>query len=364
MTSQAADAQPGPGRLCAAAAVRDDRWTAPGLRRRLQLVLAGIWLLDALLQFQAVMFSRSFAQMLAGTGPGNPAIIAGPVSWAARIIAANGTVTDALFAAIQLVIALGIAWRPTVRPALAASIGWAVAVWWLGEGLGGVLNGTGSPVNGAPGAVILYALLAVLLWPAAPGRPGPFAAAGATGAAAARVLWLVLWGSLAALALLPATRAPKAFGAMVAGLVAGQPGWLAGLDRRLGAFLAGHGPAAAGVLAAVLAVVAVSAWLPARLARAGVALAVAAAAFLWVCQGLGGILTGAGTDPNSGLLLALIAVAFWPREADPAAVADSAAAAGTAAAGTAAAGTAAVPAAAAADTAASPGVAALFRKEA
>ena len=63
---------------------------------------------------------------------------------------------DAAFAVIQLLIGLGIAVRPTVKAALAASIVWSLAVWWLGEGLGGLLNGTAS----APGAVILYALLA------------------------------------------------------------------------------------------------------------------------------------------------------------------------------------------------------------
>ena len=55
---------------------------------------------------------------------------------------------------------LGIAWRPTVRLALAASIAWSLAVWWLGEGLGGILAGTASPVNGAPGPVLFYAILA------------------------------------------------------------------------------------------------------------------------------------------------------------------------------------------------------------
>ncbi len=57
---------------------------------------------------------------------------------------------------------------------------------------------------------------------------------------------------------------------------------------------------------------AVSVYLPRPAARAGVVLAIVIAAFLWVCEGLGGILTGSGTDPNSGLLLALLAVAFWP----------------------------------------------------
>jgi hypothetical protein len=70
-----------------------------------------------------------------------------------------------VFATIQLLLALGIAWRPTVRVALGASIVWALGVWWFGEGLGEVLTPGASPVNGAPGAVIIYALLAVLLCP-------------------------------------------------------------------------------------------------------------------------------------------------------------------------------------------------------
>jgi hypothetical protein len=40
-------------------------------------------------------------------------------------------------------------------------------VWWLGEGLGGIFTGLASPLTGGPGAAVLYALLAVLIWPAA-----------------------------------------------------------------------------------------------------------------------------------------------------------------------------------------------------
>lgn len=109
------------------------------------------------------------------------------------------------------------------------SIAWALGVWWLGEGLGSVLTGSASPVSGAPGAVILYALLAVLLRPAATDRAAPFVAGRAIGAPAARGLWLILWGSLAYLALQPAARAPRAISSMIADAASGQPGWLAGL---------------------------------------------------------------------------------------------------------------------------------------
>ena len=57
---------------------------------------------------------------------------------------------------------------------------------------------------------------------------------------------------------------------------------------------------------------AVGVWLPRPAARAVIVLAVVAAAAIWIAEGLGGMLTGGGTDPNSGLLLALLAVAYWP----------------------------------------------------
>ena len=118
---------------------------------------------------------------------------------------------NTIFATIQLLLGLGIAFRPTVRVALAASVAWSLGVWWFGEGLGGVLSGAASPLNGAPGAVIIYALLAVLLWPAdRETSRRPFTAARAVGAHVARALWLVLWLSLAYFALTPANRAPQA----------------------------------------------------------------------------------------------------------------------------------------------------------
>jgi len=99
---------------------------------------------------------------------------------------------------------------------------------------------------------------------------------------------------------------------MVAAMASGQPSWLSSADDHLGTFLTSHGPAMAVVLAIALALVAVSVYLPRPAARAGVVLAIVIAAFIWVAEGLGGILTGGGTDPNSGLLLALLAVAYWP----------------------------------------------------
>jgi hypothetical protein len=294
------------------AVVTAERPALPDWRRRLQLALAGIWLLDAVLQYQSFMFTKAFPQMLGGTAAGNPAVIADPITWSARLIGGHVMVVNAIFATIQLLIGLGIAWRPTVRIALGASVVWALAVWWLGEGLGMILTGTASPLNGAPGAVIIYALLAVLLWPVARDRSAPFVAGRAVGVRTASVLWLVLWGSLAYFALTPASRAPQAVSSMISGMASGQPGWLAWLDSHAASALSHDGLAVSIVLAIALVVVAVGVFLPPSAAPVTLILALVLAAAIWLAEGLGGMLTGSGTDPNSGPLLALLAIAYWP----------------------------------------------------
>ena len=290
---------------------------APDARRLLQLTLAGIWLLDGVLQYQAFMFSKGFSDMISGTASGNPRAVASPITWHASLVQHHLVLLNTIFATIQLLLGIGIAWRPTVRVALAASVAWSLGVWWFGEGLGMVLTSAASPVNGAPGAVILYALLAVLLWPAdRPGRLAPFTAARAVGAPVARALWLVLWLSLAYFALLPGNRSPQALHDMIAGMGDGEPGWLAALDRGAASLVAHQGLAASIVLAIALVIVAAGVYLPTPAARGTLVLAIVIAAVIWVFgEAFGVIMTGGGTDPNSGPLLALLALVYWPARA-------------------------------------------------
>jgi hypothetical protein len=63
----------------------------------------------------------------------------------------------------------------------------------------------------------------------------------------------------------------------------------------------------------VLAVIAVGVYLPPAAVRAALVLAILTAAVLWVVgEALGGILVAGATDPNSGPLLMLLALAYWP----------------------------------------------------
>jgi hypothetical protein len=293
------------------------------IRRALQLALAAIWLLDGVLQYQPFMYTKAFAQSLAQTAPGNPSVIATPITWDATLVQHHLVLANTAFATIQLLLGLGIAFRPTVRVALGASVAWSLGVWWFGEGLGGVLNGGADPLNGAPGAVIIYALIAVLLWPAdRPGERAPFVAARAVGVHLARALWVVFWLSQAYFALTPANRAPQATNAMIAGMESGAPGWLNALLRAAASLTAGQGLATSVALAVAFAVIAAGVYLPPAAARATLVLAIVVAAVIWFfAQALGGIPASGATDPNSGPLLALLALAYWPTRGTPAGVA-------------------------------------------
>jgi hypothetical protein len=99
---------------------------------------------------------------------------------------------------------------------------------------------------------------------------------------------------------------------MIAGMAAGQPGWLAWIDDHAASALGSQGLLTSIVLAVVLVIVAAGIYLQAPYSRGVIVLAIVLAALLWLAEGLGGILTGSGTDPNSGPLLALLALAFWP----------------------------------------------------
>jgi hypothetical protein len=291
---------------------------AQGRSRPLIWALGMVWLLDAALQFQPYMFTGAFPhEVIASTAAGNPGWVHDPVIWTSSLMAHHIVVLNAAFAVTQLLIAIGLFWPRTLKVALAGSIVWSLLVWWLGEGLGGILAGPVSPVAGLPGAVLLYAVAAVLVWP----RSARNASEPVTGSVATRsplrtsgavAVWILLWGGFAVEALQSANRAPSALHDLAAGMTDGEPAWIAHINTWAAGLLAGRGLGVSILLAACFAFIAVSA-LVRQVRRAGVVLAVVVSLAIWVIfQDFGGIGTGHGTDPNSGLPLALLALCYWP----------------------------------------------------
>src|SRR6516225_4776921 len=85
----------GPARAAGGTAALDPR-------RKLQLALGVIWVLDGILQYQPSMFTTSFPGMLAESARGNPAVVATPITWSANLIDHHVAVLNAVFATVQL----------------------------------------------------------------------------------------------------------------------------------------------------------------------------------------------------------------------------------------------------------------------
>jgi hypothetical protein len=286
-----------------------------GPQQTLLLVLATVWLLDAVLQIQPIMFTpgaSGFSGMLNGLANGNPGWVARTITWNASIVNHQPVLINTAFALIQFLIGFGIVWKRTCKAALALSIVWALGVWWFGEGAGGIFQGKATPLGGGPGAVLFYAVLAVLLWPRE-GSPEPFVAAQTVGLNAARTIWVVVWSLLAFLSVVGSGRSGQALQSLVAGMNAGQPGWLARIDVSSESLLLHHGTPAAIILAVLCLIVASGVFLPQRVSRLTLVLAMTTFTVIWVAvENLGGILAGGATDPNSGPLVILLVLAYWP----------------------------------------------------
>jgi hypothetical protein len=285
------------------------------LQQTFRLILATVWLMDAALQLQPFMFTKGssgFSGMLNGLAPGNPGWVSHTITWNASMVNHQPVLTNALFAGIQFLIAFGIAWRRTVRPALVLSIVWSLGVWWFGEGLGGLLTGAATPLGGGPGAVLFYALIAVLLWPSE-GPNEPFVAARTVGTKVARGIWAAVWAGLAILTVVGQGRSPEALHDLVTNLDSGQPGWLARIDRWSASNLLHHGTTVAIVFALFCLLVALSVYFNPKITQIVLCAAAVAFVVIWVSiENLGGMMAGGATDPNSGLLVILLIASYWP----------------------------------------------------
>ena len=223
-----------------------------------------------------------------------------------------------------MAIGLGLLFRRTVRPALVVSFFWAFGVWFFGEGLGLIFTGSASALTGAPGSVFLYGLIGLMAWPrSAPADEGEetepsvgvassAAGQGIGGAVTPSLVWCGYWSLAAVLFLLPNNRTPTSVSSAITGMSSGEPSAYSHFLNSFGNHFGSGGVWTTWLLAIGSLVIGFGPLVfrrPTPFLAAGGLLAT----FFWVSgQGLGGIFTGSGTDPNTGPLIVLLALAMVP----------------------------------------------------
>lgn len=291
--------------------IREDRlarraklYFAADRSRALQSALGLLWLLDGALQFQSFMYSHGFVSMLLEMAPGQPHWLTQSIEWAVRIAQRDLTLYNTIFSLVQVLIGLGLLWHRTVKPAIAVSFVWAFVVWWFGEAFGMIFMPTmASPLTGAPGAVLLYAILGAIVWPSK--RQG-----GLLRESGARAAWAGLWIFSAYLWL---GGAPSSGPNATAYAIEGAPSGIGSLTtlQEWASQAARHNGYAIALVLGVLSIAIGIGVAFARTERLVLALGIALQIAFWVIgQGFGGIFEGGATDPDAGILFVLLALAM------------------------------------------------------
>jgi len=275
--------------------------------RLLAVGVGALWILDGLLQFLPNMGINSMA-MVEMTGWGQPMWLVNVVDGVLNFLYFHH-LTEAFDLTLAfgqlgvgLLIVLGgdTAWR---RAGLWLSIPAALTVWFLGEWLGGLVtfwSGGLTYLDGGPGAVTLYALVAVLLLTSGRGAARRLTDRLRTAVGA---VWLV--GAIAQA--VPANWAPGAVtGVFADNEVTMRLGWWDWPIRVAMHLTRVHPVFWNGIFTLVMAGLAAAIWLrrdpPWLYALAGVW-----TLFLWwVGENFGAVFGGASTDPNTGPPLALL----------------------------------------------------------
>ena len=246
------------------------------------------------------------------TVQGQPAAIVASLNWIIAVTTAHLVLINLMIALVQIILGILLLTGFWVRATVIASVIWALVVWYGGEGMSMLLTGQASILTGAPGAVLLYPLLGLLIYPRKddaeegliPRSAFHWFLAGFWFLAALLQLQPYWWGS---------GQISQTLSALVG--MGGLNGFL--VDPILKGFSSATASAEIPTNIVLIVVflglgIALSVVKEERLRPVLIA-SIVVSLMIWIGQGFGMIFTGMATDFNSGLLLVIMALACWPR---------------------------------------------------
>ncbi|HEU5377572.1 MAG TPA: hypothetical protein VFV38_19285 [Ktedonobacteraceae bacterium] len=291
-------------------------------QKLLRRILGVLWLIDAIFQVQPQMFtSNMIDNVLLPTLSSQPGPVAASLHMIVLTISSHLLFFNLLIAIVQAEIGLFLLAGFWVRGTVILSIVWSLIVWYGGEGMNMLLTGQASILTGAPGAVLLYPLLGLLIYPRKAAGAKSDTDNGASSLLPQKHFYKVLAGFW-----------------IFAGLLQLQPYWWqpGQISQSIGDMVAmgGFDSVLVDPVLHPISVLAVNLEIPLNIILIllflglGIGLLMNRSHWLrpllitslllsfliwWIAQGFGAIFTGMATDFNSGLLLMLMTLVSWPR---------------------------------------------------
>lgn len=283
--------------------------------KRLRQLLGVLWLIDGLLQLQPQMFTMNMVNgVMSPIVDGQPGFVGSNLQWIINIVTNNLVLVNLIIAIAQIVLGILLIIGVWVRGTIIASIVWSLIVWYAGEGMSMLFTGQGSLLTGAPGAVLLYPIIGLAVYPRGQGEEKEESLISRL-----QLRWVLagFWIFVGLLQFQSFWWQPQQISETIGGMVGGG-----GLNNYL-----------VDPLLQTIANATVNAEIPLNIILIvlclglGVALAVVKqervrpflivsivlSVLVWYfTQAFGMIFTGMATDFNSGLLLVVMALGCWP----------------------------------------------------
>lgn len=285
-------------------------------RKRLTQLLGLLWLIDGLLQFQPKMFTMNMVNgIMKPMLNGQPGAVESSLSWIVQVTTQNLTLVNLTIGIVQVIIGISLISGRGVKVALLASIVWAFIVWYGGEGMSMLLTGQASALTGAPGAVLLYALLALVVYPFSP-TTNPDEG-GIISRRQLRLALAIFWILMAVLQAQPYWWQEGQISQGISAMV-GQGGfnsvfvdpllqWLTNITS------SSEIPLNISLIVVFLALGIALLFVENKHIRPVLVLSIVVSLIIWYgFEAFGMIFTGMATDFNSGLLIVVMALACWP----------------------------------------------------
>lgn len=286
-------------------------------RTTLQRILGVLWLIDGLLQLQPQMFSMNMVNgVMKPMLDGQPGTIESSLQYIVNQTTSHLVLVNLIIVVVQIGLGLAFLLLPNrwMKPVVLISIIWALIVWYGGEGMSMLLTGQASILTGAPGAVLLYPLLGLAIWP----RQDQQTEEGLLSRKVLLYVFAGFWIFSALLQLQPYWWQSGQISQTISSMV-GQGGLNGVLIDPVLQHIANTTANSEIALNIVLIVVCLALGLglafgkQERLRLWLIASLVLSVIVWYIAQGFGMIFTGMATDFNSGLLLVVIATACWPQ---------------------------------------------------
>jgi hypothetical protein len=294
-------------------------------QKRLRQILGILWLMDGLFQLQPSMFTMNMVQKIMDPAAvGQPGPIAANLNWVIAVTTHNLTAVNLLIVVVQIILGVLLIGGWWVRATVIASIVWALVVWYAGEGMSLLLTGQASALTGAPGAVLLYPILGLVIYPRRTASDPVSDATDSGPLSRLHLRWILagFWICMALLQLQPYWWQSGQISGAINGMTGqgGLDGILLDPTFNMLANLTAHAEIALNViLIAVFLVLGIGLavakqdwvrpWLLASI--------IVSVILWWGAEGFGMIFTGMATDFNSGLLLVIMALGCWPKASQP-----------------------------------------------